>query len=317
MLREDWYLRDRLKLRHLQILVTLASARNLSQAARLLHTTQPALSKALGELERMLGVSLFERLPKGLAPTMHCLGIVERAREVLGSLGRMREDLDAVDTGVAGVLNIGANTSATALLLPHIILRIKSLLPGLTVRVHDGAFEDLMAGLRANRLDFLLGRFHSAEYLDNVENIGLFNVRMVAVCANGHPILKRRRITLAQLAQWPWILPPGDGITRRGLELIFMEAGGNPPRFGVECASVLANMVIMQNSHAMALAALPTASLFASSGQLSIVPVTLPPVFGRISLLHLRDRPLHARDKLFMDCVQSVSAQLGESYLTI
>lgn len=65
----DWFMKVRLKLRHLQLFIALDELRNLHRAAERLGMSQPAASKLLGELENQLGLVLFDRHPRGIAPT--------------------------------------------------------------------------------------------------------------------------------------------------------------------------------------------------------------------------------------------------------
>src|SRR5690606_21616599 len=97
-----------LRIRHLSTLVALHEARNLSHTAAQMGITQPALSKWLREMEKDLGVSLFERHSRGLVPTEYCDLLVDRARLVLNELGRTASLLDAVASGTSGSLHIGS-----------------------------------------------------------------------------------------------------------------------------------------------------------------------------------------------------------------
>jgi DNA-binding transcriptional LysR family regulator len=76
----DWT--HRLRLRHLQVLSSLARTGNLSRSAAALNTTQPALSKWLKELEEDVGLPLFERHARGLRPTSYGEALIEHARRI-------------------------------------------------------------------------------------------------------------------------------------------------------------------------------------------------------------------------------------------
>ncbi|RAB20178.1 LysR family transcriptional regulator, partial [Burkholderia multivorans] len=89
----DWTYR--LRLRHLQVLLSLASTGNLSQSAAALATTQPALSKWLKELEEDVGLPLFERHARGLRPTPYGDALIEHARRVEAQLDVARDDMAA------------------------------------------------------------------------------------------------------------------------------------------------------------------------------------------------------------------------------
>ena len=71
------YLRRGLTLRHLHLLVELDETRHVGKVAAAMHVSQPAISKALAELEGGIGVSLFDRTPRGLVPTEHGARLVQ------------------------------------------------------------------------------------------------------------------------------------------------------------------------------------------------------------------------------------------------
>jgi DNA-binding transcriptional LysR family regulator len=67
----NWFLKARLKTRQLLLLIALDDFRNIHRAADELNMTQPAASKQVKDLEEMLGVRLFDRLPRGMEPTLY------------------------------------------------------------------------------------------------------------------------------------------------------------------------------------------------------------------------------------------------------
>jgi hypothetical protein len=67
----------------------------------------------------------------------------------------------------------------------------------------------------------------------------------------------------------------------------------------------------------LAIAAVPTARLFVTSGQLAIVPVSMPRIFGKIALLYLRGRELQPKDALFLQCAMQVAAEHEGSYMDL
>ena len=80
-----WFLRARLKPRQLMLLSTISDEGNIHRAAEILNMSQPAASKLLKDLEDVLGVALFERLPRGMRPTWYGEALVRHARIALSS----------------------------------------------------------------------------------------------------------------------------------------------------------------------------------------------------------------------------------------
>jgi DNA-binding transcriptional LysR family regulator len=125
MSKIDRVLRSNLKLRHLQLLVALDQFRHLGRAAEFLAVTQPAVSKTLAEVERMLGMALFERSTRGTEPTAAGVSMVRFARSVLAGFERTRDEMAAEASGARGRTSVGAMVVATPVLLARAVERLK------------------------------------------------------------------------------------------------------------------------------------------------------------------------------------------------
>ena len=88
-----WFIRARLKTRQLLLLVALAEEGNIHRAAQVLNMTQPAASKLLKDLEDVLEVPLFERLPRGMRPTWYGETMIRHARMALASLSQAHDEI--------------------------------------------------------------------------------------------------------------------------------------------------------------------------------------------------------------------------------
>src|SRR5437762_2659974 len=105
-----WFIRARLKTRQLLLLVALAEEGNIHRAAQVLNMTQPAASKLLKDLEDVLEVPLFERLPRGMRPTWYGETMIRHARVALSSLNQAHDELEAIKAGRYGQVSVGAIT---------------------------------------------------------------------------------------------------------------------------------------------------------------------------------------------------------------
>ncbi len=97
-----WFLRARLKTRQLMLLIAIAEEGNIHRAAGMLNMSQPAASKLLKDLEDVLGLSLFERLPRGMRPTWYGEALIRHARMALSSLTQAGQEIEALKTGRFG-----------------------------------------------------------------------------------------------------------------------------------------------------------------------------------------------------------------------
>src|SRR5689334_7258337 len=103
----DWLARSRLSAKQLALLVQLDEKRSVLHAAEASHLTQPAASKALGQLEEALGVPLFDRHARGVVPTPYGEILVRHARSVLAELKQTHDELEAARFGLSGEVKIG------------------------------------------------------------------------------------------------------------------------------------------------------------------------------------------------------------------
>ena len=131
----DRVLRSNIKLRHLQLVIALDEFRHLGKTAEFLSVTQPAVSKMLGEVEQMLGVSLFQRSTRGTQPTVAGRSLVRFARSVLAEYERTRDEIAALESGAAGRTRVGAMVVATPTLVAPAVARLKDRAPGATVLI--------------------------------------------------------------------------------------------------------------------------------------------------------------------------------------
>ena len=130
-----WFIRARLKTRQLLLLVALAEEGNIHRAAQVLSMTQPAASKLLKDLEDVLEVSLFDRLPRGMRPTWYGETMIRHARMALANLNQAHDEIGALKRGHYGQVG---RASAAARTANSVWLRSARAYSATTSRVSDG-----------------------------------------------------------------------------------------------------------------------------------------------------------------------------------
>ncbi|MEO6886539.1 MAG: LysR family transcriptional regulator, partial [Jatrophihabitantaceae bacterium] len=142
----------RLKLRHLVLVDALTEHGTLVAAATQLRVTQPVLTRALQEVEQILGVPLYDRGPRGVRPTIYGTAFTEHARSVLAQLTQAgRHVAELADAGL-GTVTVGTHLAGSNLLLPRAIARMKRERPHVTVIIHEATPEALLTDLEAGRV---------------------------------------------------------------------------------------------------------------------------------------------------------------------
>ncbi|WP_030906737.1 LysR substrate-binding domain-containing protein [Streptomyces sp. NRRL F-5126] len=233
----------RLKLRHLRYVVAIAEQGSLVAAAERLHITQPVLTRGLRELEAILGVELFVRSSRGMAPTLFGDVFVDHAQAVLAELRRAGRHIEELAEGHAGTVTVGLFLAGASVLLPRAVARVKAKYPDLTVLIRHGSPEALHEALLTNSLDLVVGTLEPAGN-DRLRQYHLYYEPVRVVARRRHPAHGRSGLTPADLAEEVWSLPPAGVPLRRRIEERFLSLGLTTPANRVECGSFLAARAI-------------------------------------------------------------------------
>ncbi|GAB3507762.1 LysR family transcriptional regulator [Pseudoxanthomonas daejeonensis] len=270
-----WFVRARLKTRQLMLLIAIDEEGNIHRAAETLAMSQPAASKLLKDLEEMIGVPLFERLPRGMSPTWYGETMIRHARIALASLGEAGAEIEALKGGLAGNIAVGAIAGPAMSLLPTALARIARQHPDLRVSLLVESSDVLLERLEQNRLDFLVARLferHDKRYLHYQ---ALAEEDICAIARPGHPILALDAPDLAELARASWIVPPEGSVLRHRFELMFRSAGLQPPRQVLATTALMFMTKMLQESDYLAVVPVDVARHYAEHDMVRIVPVDL------------------------------------------
>lgn len=266
-------LNGRLKLRHLVLVTTIAEQGGVARAAERLRLAQPAVTRGLREVERILGVELFVRGPRGVTPTVFGETFIEHARAALAELHRAGDRIAGLAGGAVGTVAVGTLLTATNVLLPRAIAALKAERPEITVVVREGTFDVLVPGLLDGETDMILGRLNPIEGRSRLRQTSLYDEPSVLTARSGHPAGRAR--TLPELVDYPWILPLDETALRQELEQVFHGHGLPMPGNRVECTSIVTIRSLLVETDMLAV--LP-ASVIRSDEQLAELPVPLASV---------------------------------------
>ena len=230
---------SRLKLRHLTLVAAVAEHGSLVRAAEELYISQPVVTRAIQELEDILGVPLFDRHPRGMTLTEYGEAFVRHAQSVLAELRSAQTHLDQLGRADLGTVTVGTYLAAAHRLLPLAIDRVKQQHPGLRVVVREDTVGVLRSALAAGELDLITGRASSQHDDPRFSFQGLYREPMVLTVGVDHPLAGAIRRELAELLGQPWILPVAETDLRREVEQFFARHGCPLPADVVECNTFL------------------------------------------------------------------------------
>jgi DNA-binding transcriptional LysR family regulator len=304
----DWYLQINLKARHLRLLVTIDTYRNLTQVADVTHVTVPAVSKALAELERGLGLELFLRTPQGLRPTPHGECLIRHARTMMVNLSQARDELKALSSGTEGRISIGVLPASTYLLLPHALAVLKQRAPGTHVVVTEGASATLLPDLWQGRIDLVIGRLPPPSAISSFKEKELLEEPVLLMTGKQHPLARKAKVQWADLSAYPWILPPQGSILRDPLERA-LEAHDVP--LSSNCIETLSTHIArayLQVSDTIAV--LAGSAAVDPLVPLHTLPLRLPKMLRPAGVLWNGNRRLSPAARLMVACLEEAAQGL-------
>lgn len=189
---------------------------NLTETAKALHTSQPGVSKAIIELEEELGVEIFSRHGKRLKrvtePGQHVLQSIEVIMRELGNLKRIGEQFSAQDSGT---LSIATTHTQARYVLPIPVAKLREAYPKVNVSLHQGSPREVARMLIDEIAEIGIATESLSDFPELV-TLPCYEWQHVLVMPQGHPLAKKERVTLEELALEPIITyhPSFTGRTR-------------------------------------------------------------------------------------------------------
>ncbi|MGS1138451.1 LysR substrate-binding domain-containing protein [Castellaniella sp. UC4442_H9] len=266
---------SKLRIKQLQLLIALSEHKSLRKAATAMFMTQSAASKALQEIESMLGVTLFERTRAGLVPNAmgHCA--IRYATLISSELTCFCREVEDIRTGAGGSLVIGTIMGAVPRILVSALASLRAAYPNLSIEIIEGTSSHLLKLLDDGRIDLMIGRPGVSAEPYEYSYYPVSGEPTSVVVGSRHPEVAGE-MSFAQLRGFRWVVYPRRMPLRILLEKEMNLAGLSLPASFVETDSTFVTVAILGNSVDTA-ALLPTevADMFTSVGLIRILPIDL------------------------------------------
>ncbi len=283
-----------LKLTHLRLMAELHGTGQLGFAAEKLGLAQPAASRLLAEVERIVGHPLHERDGRGLRLTQAGVALARRAARIDLELHDAAREIAEAVSGEEGHVRIG---SVTGPALNHVLpalndTRLAS--PNVSVEVTVGTSDLLCDQMLSGRIDFALGRLNDPSLAQSLSIQMIGDEPLALIVRRGHPLLMRPTLTPADTLAHDWVLPEDETLLTK---TVFQRLGalGLPlPRRQVSTSSFLFTLALLQDSNAIAPLAEPVAESFAKGPSMPFVqlPVDMGLRVGAFGLIRRRNADL-------------------------
>lgn len=308
----DERVKRRLKLRDLDILMAVIHAKSMSKAAGRLNMSQPAVSKAVVDLERTLGVRLLDRTHQGVEATPYGLALTKRSVALFNELRQGVQDIDFLADPTAGELRIAAAEPIAAAIVAPVIDRLTRQYPRMSFQVVRSGAPTLYTPLAQRSVELVISRF-AGPPADGYSAEPLFYDSVVVATGANNPLTRRRKIELAELMDEPWLLQPPDSYFGSLVVEAFRARGLVFPRLTVETFSVSMRNELLETGRF--LTAVPGFSLRLPRKHPSLraLPVELPNTRHPVAIITLRERELSPLAQLFIEHVRAFTKPLAKS----
>jgi DNA-binding transcriptional LysR family regulator len=311
----DDHIGRNLKLRDLRVFFAVAECGSMAKAAAQFRVTQPAVSQIIVDLERALGVRLFDRNTRGVEPTIYGRALLVRARAAFDELKQGIKDIGSLADPTGGELRIGCSEAFSGSVLRPILRAFLQTFPRVAVQVNDAIPLHEYSTLDEHKNDLLMGFWVKPLTLaaDHVNINVLFDDHLIVAAGTHSRWARRRKIDLAELIDEPWVLGPPGTWNHVGTTEAYRAKGLDPPRV------MLATYSVALRADALAtgpfIGAFPerVARLSAERYALKVLPVDLPFPPRPAAIITLRNRTLSPLVEPFIACAREVAGSLTKA----
>jgi DNA-binding transcriptional LysR family regulator len=300
----------RLRLRDLHILLAVVQAGSMAKAAQQLSVSQPAVSKAISDMEHALGVRLLERSSRGVETTRYGAALARRGSAIFNELNQGVKEIEFLADPTVGELRIGATEPFAAAVVAPIVDDLLKQHPRLAFHVVTGDLSTLLVEIAARNIEFAMSRLFDEVALDNMSTEVLFHDPYVVVAGAQSPWTRRRGLKLAQLLDGPWVLPPYDTIQGRQNVAAFRASGVEPPRPAVTTLSLNLRNTLLATGRFLTVLPSFTLGLTGKNAALRAL-LELPATRRAVEVVRLKNRSLSPLGELFIGRMRAVAKPLG------
>jgi DNA-binding transcriptional LysR family regulator len=303
----DWQNRigRRLRLKDLHTLQTVAEVGSMAKASQHLGLSQPAISKAISDMEHTLGAPLLDRSARGVELTEHGRVLVERTRIIFDEMRQGIKEIEHLTDPTQGEVRIGITEPVTAV-VSEILSGLARRYPRITYDVTVGDTDMLAQKLRDRTLDVMLTRWNALSQADDLAAETLYTSILAVVAGKTHPLAARKKLTLSDLMHEQWALPPPDAFLGRVTAGLFEQKRLPLPPSIVTTTSTLMRLNLMASGRFLSV--LPTSMLRHRSYKpwLRALSVDLGDRGGVIAAITIKDRRRGGALKLFLQACHAI-----------
>ena len=261
----------------LRALAAFADMGSFQGAARTLGQAEPSVQRASRQLERIVGVQLFEGAYRSLRLTPAGTMLASHAHLILREFDSAREEVREMEGTFDGRVVIGTLPLVRTKIIPAAIAKLSSRRPHASIELLDGDYESLVMALLSGKIDLLVGALRRRALDNRLVQETLFSDGLSIIARADHPLRQRSRVTYHDLARYPWILPR-QGTPTRAIFDSLAEAcpGGWSSRGTIVTGSLVAIRGILLQTDRLTILSRQQIEYDEKARLLGVIPFDLP-----------------------------------------
>lgn len=291
----------------LKSLIAVRETENFTLAANRLGLSQPAVYRAVSQLEEEAARPLFERTSYGIVATRAAHALAQAARLAFVELEQADADLAELTAAEIGQIVIGATPLAKSYVLPKAIAGFRKIRPNLPILIQEGPYPDLLGALRRGEVDFMLGALRVPAPIGDVEQKVLFHDTVVMVSGQAHPLAGREELTVDDLATFPWVVNQSGTPMRRYFDSVFAGSANGPPKSIVETGSLILMRELLDSTDHLGCTSRLQAEAEIARGLMRALPFDLSHTSRPIGVTTRRDWLPTAAQQAFLELLPTWS----------
>jgi DNA-binding transcriptional LysR family regulator len=301
----------RLKLRHMEILLAVVETGSMAKAGTKLAISQPAISRAIAEMEHTLGVPIFDRSPRGVEPTQYGQALLKRGVAAFDELAQGVKDIEFLADPTVGELWIGTAPGLAEGIVLAVIDRLSRKYPRVVIHLVPGGLHIQHEALRGRRIEFGFAGTTGSFSEQDMDTEVLYEEPLTVVASLGNPWSRRRKIDLRDLVNEPWTWPAAGTIIDSLVVEAFRASGVDPPRATIYADAYSLRLRLAETGRFLAIVPASIMKFPGKPASIKVLHVALPTTRRQIGIVTLKNRTLSPLAQLFIEQARSTARSMA------
>ena len=308
--------------RILHYLVALSEFRHFGRAAESLGISQPALLRSLNALEQAFGVRLFDRSRRdGVEPTDCGRLLVERGRDLIVKSEELIREIELRKGLETGQLTVTSGMYPAVLTVAKALGELLRKHPKVRCRMRIATWREATEDVLMRRSDLAVAEISEAEQEPQLATEPIAQRQLFFFCRPGHPLAGRRKMTIEQVAEYPWVSTRAPKRVRSFLPTDLRASGWIDPSNGDFVPAILvddldsARLAVTESD---GIGAAPREVLLEALQRREVCELPIAPPWLRLNygLIYLRNRTLSPAAHFLVETIKRHESMLRQPAAT-